>query len=93
VIIKNWLMHVFRGANAVECTIEVCDLACIAHNPQHKIFIRSYYLYCVGLIKQALREAGARVNVIVGDYAVDFANGNRTVRVDIQHEQTGWTRH
>lgn len=86
--IKNWLMNVFRGANAGECKIEVCDRACIAYNPQHKIFIRSYYMYCVGLVKQAVREAGARVNVIVGDYAVDFANGNRTVRVDIQHEHT-----
>lgn len=62
--------------------------ACLVYNPRHTMFIREYYLYCVDLFRRSLRAVDAKINVIFGDYTVDFGNGHRTARVDIQFEHT-----
>jgi GT2 family glycosyltransferase len=60
----------------------------IACNPSHTIFIRHYYLYCVALFRQRLSTLDTPINVIFGDYTVDFGNAHPTRRIDIQHEHT-----
>lgn len=74
--------------NGFGCRIEALGPARLAYNPRHPLFIREYYLYCVGLLHQVLAAADVPVNVLAGDYAVRFGNGNRTIKLDIQHEHT-----
>ncbi len=60
----------------------------LAYNPRHTIFIRHYYLYCVDLFRRRLTVENAPLNVVFGDYAVNFRNGEHQLRIDIQHEHT-----
>jgi GT2 family glycosyltransferase len=71
--------------------LEDCHGSQLAYNPQHTVFIREYYLYCVALFKASDDPFGgqtAAINMIFGNYEVDFDNGHPTYRIDIQHEHT-----
>ena len=70
------------------CTIERIGRASIAYHPEHTIYLREYYLYCVDLWRTALARIDAPLNVVFGDYRVDFGNACRSVRVDLQYEHT-----
>lgn len=67
---------------------QTAGVASIAFNPKHPIFIRHYYLYCVALFRQRLLQETRPINVVFGDYAVTFANAQRTLHIDLQYEHT-----
>lgn len=70
------------------CVIERIGRASLAYHPEHTIYLREYYLYCVDLWRTALARVDAPLNVVFGDYPVDFGNDRRSVRVDLQYEHT-----
>lgn len=68
--------------------VEKIGASVLYWNAEHLIYIRDYYLYSVGLLRQALEHSDARVNLILGGYDVGFLNTRKTCRVDIQYEHT-----
>lgn len=84
----KWIAGFVYRQTRPSCTIEVCNLALVAYDPNHKVFIRQYYLYCVELFKQSLSDTGLKINVVFGDYSVDFGDQRARSRIDIQYEHT-----
>lgn len=63
----------------------------IGYNENHDLHIREYYIYCVSLFKTWLLSQDLNLNIIFGDYKIDFPNtnfpkSNKTIRLDIQCE-------
>ena len=54
----------------------------------HVIHTKEYYDYIVGLIKNWLSLNDLKINVILGNYTVNFNNQNKTIKIDIQCEHT-----
>lgn len=54
----------------------------------HVIHTKEYYDYIVGLIKNWLSLNDLKINVILGNYTVNFNNQNKTIKLDIQCEHT-----
>ena len=59
-----------------------------AYTTNQVIHTKEYYDYCVSLIKRWLQLEEIGVNVIFGQYNVDFGNTNKTIKIDIQCEHT-----
>lgn len=70
------------------CTLEQANNVCIASSARHMLFVREYYLYCIGLFRVAFAKVDTPCNVVFGDYAVDFGNPHPTLRIDLQFEHT-----
>jgi hypothetical protein len=60
----------------------------IAFNEEHNIIIREYYLYCLSVLVEWLSNKDLNLNIIFGDYSIDFGNNNKVVKLDIQCEHT-----
>jgi GT2 family glycosyltransferase len=86
--IRRWAGSLRGYLNRRALRIESLHRVQLACNPAHTIFIRHYYLYCVALFRQRLSTLDTPLNVIFGDYTVDFGNAHPTRRIDIQHEHT-----
>jgi len=79
-----------RGEKAAKCMckIEKINRAYLAYNPNHIGCIREYYLFCVELFKKSFSNLDSSINVIFGEYNVNFPNHNRILKIDIQWEHT-----
>lgn len=60
----------------------------IYYNDNQVIHTREYYNYCLNLFKNYLQNNNVNINIIFGNYNVNFNNANKTIRVDIQCEHT-----
>ncbi len=59
----------------------------IAYNPNYENYVREYYNYCLGLVKEWLVDKC--LNVAFGNIGpVSFDNGNRILKIDVQYEHT-----
>ena len=68
--------------------IEQIHSSYIAFNPNHVIHTREYYLYVVQLLKIWLANQNLTLNIILGNYNINFNNTNKTIKVDLQCEHT-----
>jgi len=68
--------------------IERISETCIAYNTGHNICIREYYLYIIDLFKKQLKIEDLKLNIIFGDYNINFKNNYNTIKIDIQYEHT-----
>lgn len=59
----------------------------LSFNPNHSLYTRTYYLYCVRLLREAMAAHGPRVHAVLGDYSVHGA-GLPIFRVALQIEHT-----
>jgi hypothetical protein len=63
----------------------------IAYNTLHNdptLYIFDYQQYCVDLIKEKALLSERAVNIIFGEYSIDFKNNNPVIRIDAQYEHT-----
>jgi len=60
----------------------------IYYNNDESIHIKDYYNYCVNLLINWLTDNDKEINIIFGDYKVDFNNNFETIKIDIQIEHT-----
>lgn len=68
--------------------IEKINNSCIGYTDNCDIHIREYYNYCVSLIKERLKSVKNNINIILGNYSINFNNENTTIKIDIQCEHT-----
>lgn len=68
--------------------IEQINNSYLGYNDDHDIHTKEYYDYCVSLLKKRLGEVYLELNVIFGDYDINFSNTHRTIKIDIQCEHT-----
>jgi hypothetical protein len=60
--------------------------ALLTHNPQHTIYVRAYYRYCVALFRDALNHRPAALQLVFGDYPpADSALPLRHIAFQIEH--------
>ena len=70
------------------CAVETIGRVNIASSTRHLVFVRQYYRYCVDLFRAAFATVDTPLNIVFGDYAIDFGNPHRTLRIDLQYEHT-----
>lgn len=80
-MLRDWLR---RRA----CTVEQVGRVCIASSSRHMLFVREYYFYCIALFRAAFAAVDTPLNIVFGDYAVDFGNPYPTLHIDLQFEHT-----
>ena len=68
--------------------IEKCNESYVSYVDDYSLSVREYYLYCVNLFKEILSNNNYNVNIIFGDFYVDFNNDFKTIKIDIQYEHT-----
>ena len=60
--------------------------AVLTHNPQHTIYVRAYYRYCVALFHTALQRQPHALHLLFGDYAPgDSVLPLRRIAFQIEH--------
>lgn len=60
--------------------------AVLTHNPQHTIYVRAYYRYCVALFHTALQRQPRALHLLFGDYAPgDSVLPLRRIAFQIEH--------
>lgn len=68
--------------------IEKCNESFISYIDDYSLSVREYYLYCVNLFKEILLNNNYNINIIFGDFFVEFNNDFKTIKIDIQYEHT-----
>ncbi|QBB72268.1 hypothetical protein ELE36_18900 [Pseudolysobacter antarcticus] len=86
--IKQLIRRALSFGERPPLLIEKINQIALAYNPRHSIYIREYYLLCVDLFENALRDSNLSINLIFGKYKTIFDNPNKTLKVDLQYEHT-----
>lgn len=68
--------------------VEQINNSFIGYTENCDIHIREYYNYCLSLLKNRLNKIKTSLNVILGNYSVNFNNSNKIIKIDIQCEHT-----
>ena len=60
----------------------------IYYDENYIFYVKEYYIYILNLLKIILNNKNININIILGDYDVNFINDNQTMKIGINYEHT-----